>query len=51
MKKETFERELRYQAMMDICRTMAQQGVLSADDLTKAERYLREKYSPLFPIS
>ena len=46
MKAERFEREKRYQVMMAICRSM--QGVLSEVDFAAADRFLREKYQPVF---
>lgn len=49
MKPELFERELRYQTMMAVCRSMRQRGVLSGEELVAVERFLREKYRPLFP--
>ena len=48
MKAERFEREKRYQVMMAICRNMLRQGVLSEVDFAAADRFLREKYQPVF---
>lgn len=48
MKAERFEREKRYQVMMAICRSMLRQGVLSDVDFAAADRFLREKYQPVF---
>lgn len=48
MEKERFERELRYQTMMVICRSLRREGVLSEADLADAEAFLREKYQPIF---
>lgn len=48
MKQERFERELRYQAMMNLCRTLREQGVFSDEDFTRAEQFLRKKYQPIF---
>lgn len=48
MKAERFEREKRYQVMMAICRSMLRQGVLSEVDFAAADRFLREKYQPVF---
>lgn len=48
MKAERFEREKRYQVMMAICRSMRRQGVLSEVDFAAADRFLREKYQPVF---
>ncbi len=48
MKAERFERELRYQTMVAVCRAMLKQGVLSQADYEEAERCLRAKYQPVF---
>ncbi len=48
MKAERFEREKRYQVIMAICRSMLRQGVLSEVDFAAADRFLREKYQPVF---
>ena len=48
MKAERFEREKSYQVMMAICRSMLRQGVLSEVDFAAADRFLREKYQPVF---
>lgn len=51
MKAERFEQEKRYQVMMAICQKMLRQGVLSEEDFVWAERFLREKYQPIFTAS
>ena len=48
MNNALFEREKRYQAMMAIFREMQNSGILSDADLTVVEKYLREKYHPIF---
>ena len=48
MKPERFERELRYQAMVAICRQLLKNGALSQADFDEAERCLRAKYQPIF---
>ena len=48
MSPDHFERELRYQTMLAICRTLMKNGVLSSTDFEEAERYLRAKYQPIF---
>ena len=49
MKPERFERELRYQTMVAICRQLLKNGALSQADFDEAERCLRAKYQPIFP--
>ena len=51
MKAERFEREKRYQVMVAIYQKMLRQGVLSEEDFAQAERFLREKYQPVFTAS
>ena len=48
MTRELFDRELQYQTMMAICRSMQKQGILSDRDVRKAESLLNEKYRPEF---
>lgn len=48
MTKKRFEKEMRYQIMLSICRSMATKGVLSKDDTVLVERFLCEKYQPFF---
>ena len=48
MTAERFEREKRYQAMMALFRSLLRQGVLSEADFVEADRFLREKYQPIF---
>ena len=48
MKPERFERELRYQAMVAICRQLLKNGALSQADFDEVERCLRAKYQPIF---
>lgn len=45
MTQKGFEKEIRYQAMLSICRAMLESGVISMDEFRSAERLLREKYS------
>ena len=45
MTQKGFEKEIRYQAMLSICRAMLGSGVISMDEFRSAERFLREKYS------
>ena len=45
MTQKGFEKEIRYQAMLSICRAMLESGVISTDEFRSAERFLREKYS------
>ena len=44
MKPERFERELRYQTMLSLCRSLLKSGILSQSDFNEAERCLRAKY-------
>ena len=48
MTRKRFEKEMRYQVMLSICRSMTAQGILSKDDAAWAEHSLREKYQPIF---
>lgn len=48
MTQQLFERELQYQTMMSVCRSMQNKGVLSEKDVADAERLLNEKYQPIF---
>ena len=48
MTQQLFERELHYQAMMSVCRSMQKKGVMSDKDVAEAERLLNEKYQPIF---
>ena len=48
MKPERFERELRDQTMVAICRQLLKNGTLSQADFDEAERCLRAKYQPIF---
>ena len=48
MTQKGFEKEIRYQAMLPICRAMLGSGVISVDEFRSAERLLREKYQPIF---
>lgn len=45
MTQKGFEKEIRYQAMLSICRAMLGSGVISMDEFRSAEWLLREKYS------
>ena len=48
MKPERFERELRYQTMLSLCRSHLKYGILSKADFDEVERCLRAKYQPIF---
>ena len=48
MAQKGFEKEIRYQAMLSICRAMLENGTISMDEFRSAERLLREKYQPIF---
>ena len=48
MTQERFECEHHYQVMLVVFRNMRKQGILSESDLAVAEKYLREKYRPIF---
>ena len=48
MTQKGFEKEIRYQAMLSICRAMLESGVMYMDEFGSAERFLREKYQPIF---
>ena len=48
MTQQGFEKEVRYQAMLSICRAMLGSGVLSMDEFRSVEQLLREKYQPIF---
>ena len=45
MTQKGFEKEIRYQAMLSVCRAMLGSSVISVDEFRSAERFLREKYS------
>ena len=47
MTQQLFERELHYQAMMSVCRSMQKKGIMSDKDIAEAERLLNEKYKPI----
>ena len=48
MTQQGFKKEIRYQAMLSICRAMLGSGVLSMDEFRSVEQLLREKYQPIF---
>lgn len=48
MTQQGFEKEIRYQAMLSICRAMLGNGVISMEEFRSAEQLLREKYQPIF---
>ena len=48
MNQQLFERELQYQTMMAICKSMQKRGIMSETDVSTAERLLNEKYQPVF---
>ena len=48
MTQQGFEKEIRYQAMISICRAMLGSGVISMNEFCSAEQLLRKKYQPIF---
>ena len=48
MTQQLFDREVQYQTMMTICKSMQKKGVMSEKDVAAAERLLYEKYRPVF---
>ena len=48
MTQQLFERELQYQTMMSVCRSMQKKDIMSEKDVAEAERLLNEKYQPIF---
>lgn len=48
MNRQLFERELQYQIMITICKSMQKRGIISEKDIVKAEHLLNEKYHPVF---
>lgn len=48
MNQQLFERELQYQTMMVICKSMQKRGTMSETDVAAAEKMLDEKYHPVF---
>lgn len=48
MTQQLFDRELQYQTMMSVCRSMQKKGVMSEKDVAAAEILLNEKYRPVF---
>lgn len=48
MNQQLFERELQYQVMISICKSMQKRGILTEKDIAKAEHLLNEKYHPVF---
>lgn len=48
MNQQLFERELQYQAMMAVCRSLQKKGIMAEPDVAEAERLLNEKYRPVF---
>ena len=46
MPREMLEREAAYQTAMHVFRGLLENGILSREDYAKAERMMREKYSP-----
>ncbi len=47
---DQFDREVRYQTMVAISRTMLGKGLLFQDDFDKIEGVLRERYQPIFEV-
>jgi hypothetical protein len=47
MTSEQFERERRYQSAMSVLRAMNTTGLLTDDELAKADADLRRKYRPV----
>ena len=50
MNQQLFERELQYQTMMSICKSMQKRGFMSEKDVQAAESLLNEKYRPVFRV-
>ena len=48
MTSDLFERELRYQTMLAICRSLTKSGGMTPEILSEAEKLLNEKYHPVF---
>ena len=48
MTQKGFEKEIRYQAMLSICRAMLESGVISMDEFRSAERFFARKVSADF---
>ena len=48
MNQNLFIRELRYQTMLAICRSMVKSGALTPQVWSQTEKLLNEKYYPVF---
>ena len=48
MTHERFEREQHYQVMLAVFRNMRQRNIITESDMAAVEKYLREKYHPIF---
>ncbi|HWR29533.1 MAG TPA: SHOCT domain-containing protein [Negativicutes bacterium] len=48
MTKEQFERELRYQTVLAVARTMLTRGLITREEYDACDRKMVEKYNPLF---
>ena len=51
MTQKGFEKEIRYQAMLSICRAMLESGVISMEEFRRAERFMRENYKQIISTS
>ena len=48
MTDDLFKRELRYQAMISVCRSMIKKGIMGPEEFAETEAFLNEKYHPVF---
>ena len=48
MPEALFEKEMRYQTIMGICRQLFTKGILSPEEYKSAEKLFQEKYQPVF---
>ena len=46
MDREQFDREMKYQVSLSIVRNMLEKGVISADDFSRWQQRLIERYDP-----
>jgi len=47
MSKEQFENELLYETTLAVARTMLARGIISAEDIERIDKLLREQYHPV----
>ena len=50
MPEKMFEKEVRYQTIMNLCNQLLNRGILSKQEYDIAERRFREKYQPVFGV-